>query len=306
MTTAPVEAGPQAERPAFLGPDLSPDEQAPHGYTVDRLTGAVRPKKKPGRPLDAARPAGPDGGSPPPAPPGPPSLEQLKAAAAGKAAAAPDRPPGAAAGRRGGPRASKPPADVPAFRAGPIAKGVNSLYRKAGKIVRIGDPDIGNAIIACTRKQVVTEPDGSRHADEDDVTVGEAWEEIARTNPRIRAFLLKLISGGAWTQLFMAHAPIALAVLLKDGIRQRIPFHRLLDAMLADDDGEPLQDDDDDDGDGPRPPDFSSMLGSLTPEDMAQMSGMFGGMMSQMAGRMPRSPGPARAPVVDEPPGPGP
>lgn len=303
MTVLPETAPATDERPAFLGPDLSPDEDAPYGYMIDPVSGGRRPKKKPGRPRDAERPLTPDGGLS--APPGPPSIEQLRAKAAVKEAQTPDRPPGAVRDGRGKPRVPKPPVDVPPFRAGPIAKGVNKLYVKIGKIVRIGDPDVGNAIIACTRKALIRNDDGALVPDPDDVTVGEAWEELAKTNPRIRAFLLKLISGGAWTALFMAHAPIFLAVVMKDGIRQRIPFGRLIGALLVDDDGQEYEDFDDDGQDGEqefapgfsRPSDLSAMLGGLTPDDMAQMSTMFGGLMTQMAGRVPQS---ARAPVVDD------
>ena len=64
---------------------------------------------------------------------------------------------------------------------------MNRLYARVGRIVRVMDPVIGQAIIETTSKEA-----------ESEVTVGEAWEELARTNPRIRRVLLKLISGGAW------------------------------------------------------------------------------------------------------------
>lgn len=197
-----------------------------------------------------------------------PSLDELKAAAGDKATAEDDRAPGKGKNKRTRSRRPKTEASVPPFRAGPIAAGMNKMYARAGKIVKVMDPAIGEAILSTTRKEA-----------EDDVTVGEAWEELAKTNPRIRAALLKMIQGGAWGQLIMAHAPIFLAVIMKDGIRKHIPFMKLIEAILSEDDttGEPSE--------------VSVMMGGLTPEDAAQAMEFAQGLMSQMGfgmmGRMP-------------------
>jgi hypothetical protein len=92
-----------------------------------------------------------------------------------------------------------------------IAKGVNRLYRRAGKIIRAMDADIGQAVIECTRKE-----------DPEDITVGEAWEGLAKGNPRIRAFLLRAIADGSWTELVLAHAPIGMAIVMKPAIMRMI------------------------------------------------------------------------------------
>lgn len=137
-----------------------------------------------------------------------------------------DREPGTGRRRRRGSPAgakTKPDAEVPPFRAGPIAKGTNRLYAKAGKIVRLVNPGLGEAIIACTRKE-----------SDDDLTVGEAWEELAKVNPKVRGVLLKLVTGGAWGQVFWAHAPILLAFLMLEPVRRRLPFPDLVDAVLSD------------------------------------------------------------------------
>lgn len=197
--------------PADFDP-LAPDADAPYGYTRDRKTGERRAKKLPGRPRAESEPEGDQGDRKP--------VERT-----------PDREPGAGVTIKGGRRqkALKEPEEVPAFRHGPIAKGMNKLYFKVGKIVRGFDPEVGQAMIDATKKE-----------SEDDVTVGEAWEEIARTNPRIRKFLLKLISGGAWGQLFMAHAPILLAVIMKPAVISRIPFAKVIESMAeADEDSAP-------------------------------------------------------------------
>ena len=191
-----------------------------------------------------------------------PSLDELKAGqppetggespevSADRAPETPKRGRGRAAG-------AKKDAPVPQFREGQIAKGVNRLYRKAGKIVRAMDPEVGNAIIEATKKE-----------DDDDITVGEAWEELARTNVRIRRFLLKMIAGGAWGQLFMAHAPILLAVIMKDSVRRFIPFMKIIESMAEpDDDSAP--------GEGGLP-------GGMTAGDVAEASRLAQAQMAKM------------------------
>lgn len=212
-------------------------DQAPYGFTRDRETGEMRAKKKPGRPRK------------------PPSVEELKAAA-GDAPA--EKEPGPAPGDRApDPRKrgkQKPPA--PAYKPGVIHEGVNRLYRRAGRIVKAMDRDIGTAIIESTH-------------DEEDGTgsVGWAWDQLAKTNPRVRAFLLKCLTGGAWGALVMAHAPIAMAVVMKDGIRRHIPFMRLVEAAAEPDEASK-------EGEGGLP-------GGMTAGDVQQMMGLAQQMMAQ-------------------------
>lgn len=255
--TEPVPEVVEAASPAD---PLAPDADAPYGYTVDRATGERRAKKTPGRPRGASADSG-DG--PAPGMGSSPMPEELKTGP--KVSRETDRTPSmhkvrakrGFGGHRHEDRKPKEPIDVPPFRAGPIAKGMNGLYAKAGRIIRVMDPEVGSAIVSCTRKE-----------SDDDVTVGEAWEELAKANPRIRAFLLKLISGGAWTQLFMAHAPIFLAVILKPGVSKHIPFANVMDAVLTDDDGQPTSE--------------ADAMGGMTPEDAQQMMGFANQMATQM------------------------
>lgn len=251
-------------------------EEAPYGYTRDRQTGEIRPKKSPGR--GGARNA--------------PSLEELKAAKTGQGAAdtGPAEPePAAAADRapvapdrrtrkRKDKAAKKAAEPVPQYRQGVIAKGMNKFYARAGKIVRVWDPHLGEAILATTRKE-----------SDDDVTVGEAWDELARGNPRIRGFLLRLVAGGAWGQLAAAHAPIFLAIAMKDGVRRFIPFSGLLEAMLSDDEDGTASD-------------LSQAIGGMTPEDVQQMMGFAQGMMAQMAGGMSHGEPMPRVPTLADDP----
>lgn len=241
-------------------------DEAPYGYTRDRETGEMRPKKAPGR-----------GGR------RSPSVEDLKEQAAQAPADGPpldgDRPPDAKAGRRGRGKTAgedKPPVKVIEWHEGQISRGVNKLYRKAGKIIKVMDPAVGAALVSITRKD---EPD--------DVTVGEAWEDLARTNPRIRKVLLKMIAGGAWGQLLMAHAPVLLALLMKDSVRKLLPFDRVFEAFLSDDSV-----------DGEVPADGTPLEG-LTMPDFAQMQAMAQQVAQQMAGQMARGQAP-RAPQAPE------
>lgn len=261
--SAPVDVPPEED------PD-APSAEAPYGWTRDPVTGERRPKKTAGRRRkDAPAEPAPSTGTP--------SLEELKARAKDSGPKAEDVAPSHQHQHRPvffglkQPKATaaKAPEPAPPFRAGPIAKGMNKLYRRAGKIVKMWDPEVGDGIIRCTRKD---------EDDEDEITVGEAWEELARTNPRIRAFLTKLITGGAWSSLFAAHLPILIAILLKDGIRSRLPFVRLVDAFLVDEDDQGQE----------MPSDMAQMMGGVGPVDMAQMMEFAQSMMGRMADGMPR------------------
>lgn len=231
----------ESERPYTPAEGLDPE--APYGYTIDRKTGQKRPRKRAGR-AATVNPAPATG-------PETPAAERE-----------PDRVPGKVKPpeprRRGRPPKVKPePEPLPVFRAGPIAKAVNKLYLRAGKLVRAMDPDIGTAIISMTRAE-----------SEDDATVGEAWEEVARLNPRIRAILLKLITGGAWSQLFMVHAPLLLAILLKERVAKRLPLMGLLSSFLNDDEDEPA-------AAGPA----GGLLAGLTQEDIQEAMAAFNQFM---------------------------
>lgn len=275
---APAPEAAPATAPPAVDP-LAPDDEAPYGYTIDPGTKEKRPKLRPGRQRKDAPAKAPSGASP--------SLDELKAMKEAQGAKAAPKKEDVAPQphNRRGPGALKQAAAkmtaAPAtpFRAGPIAKGVNKIYKKAGKIIGIWDKQIGKALILCTQKD-----------DEDDTTVGEAWEELARVNPRIRGFLERLIQGGAWTGLFYAHMPFLLAVMMKDSIRSRVPLAGLLTSLMADKD----EDQDDEDGTG-LPGPLGQLMGDLGPADMAQMMQMAQGMMAGLAQQMPRQPeAPAR------------
>ena len=146
---------------------------------------------------------------------------------------APDREPGTRpegrSGRRrigrGRRRAAAPPADVPPFKAGPIAKGMNRLYAKAGRLVKLANPMLGEAIVSITRKE-----------SDDDETVGEAWEALAQVSPVWRGRLLKICTGGAGGRVLLAHMPILLAVMMLEPVKKKMPFGNVVEAVFGDDD----------------------------------------------------------------------
>jgi hypothetical protein len=267
-----------------------PGDEAPYGYTTDPLTGERRPKKAAGRPRKS------------------PSLEELRAAReaepAGDAAQEPaaDRAPGTSPKTRAR-RGKNEPKPVPPFREGQIARGVNKLYRRAGRIVRAWDPVVGEALIEITRKE-----------DDADTTVGEAWENIARHNVRVRRVLLALIRGGDWGALVWAHSPVIMAILMKDSVQKHLPLHKIVAAFFSSDEDE-----------GPPPPagavpgevippdmpgspgnGAGPLPGGLTKEDLMQLSEVADRLMSNGPRRsagMPRArPSAARA-AGESPPG---
>lgn len=228
----------QAEDPPE---DISAGEgEAPFGWTRDRKTGELRPKRRPGRPA---------------VPPGP---EQVIADEPVERAA--DRPPGDGKDKDKRPKGTPPPAP-PMPRGGVIATGVNKLYRRAGRIIRAMDEDIGNALIECTKP-----------GEDDELTVGEAWENLCKVNPRIRRFLLKAISGGAWGDLVFAHAPIGIALMMKPWVRKLIPLERLVSSMAEPDEDTP-------EGEGNLP-------GGMTEADFGQMKDLAEHQARAMARRM--------------------
>ena len=235
----------------FLTADEPPDpdvpageDDAPYGWTRDRESGELRPKKRPGRPGK------------------PPGAEEI--AAGPPVARADDRPPGP--GKRGRGRAAPvADADVPMPKGGVIAAGVNKAYRRAGKIVRAFDRELGEAIISCTRREL--------DDDADELTVGEGWEQLCRTNPRVRRAVLKAIAGGAIGDLVMAHAPIGIAFMMKPMVQRLIPLGRLVESMAEPDDDTP-------DGEG------SADTGGMTPSDFEDMRRMAEQQAQKMAERM--------------------
>lgn len=219
------------------------DGDAPYGWTRDRGTGTLRPRKRPGRPRTQA------------------NAEELAAAPAVERE--PDRPPAAPQGRsrRRGTIHDAPAPAMP--KGGIIAAGVDKLYRRAGKLLRALDHDIGQALIECTRAELL---------DEGELTVGQAWEQLAKSNPRIRAFLLRAIAGGAWGDLIMAHAPVGIALVMKPAVQRLIPWGRIVESMAEPDEDTP-------EGEGGLP-------GGMTAADFEELKATASEQARRVAARM--------------------
>jgi hypothetical protein len=237
--TETVEA-PEAEWTPPEGVD------APFGWMRDRVTGEHRPKLRPGK--GAARPAEDV------TPRSQPSLDDLKAAKAGQAPVSDVTPGKSPKGKR---KEAKP---IPRHRPGFITKGMNKWYKRIGKIAKAMDADLGAAIIATTENDADEgEPDNS---------VGAAWDALAAVNPQVRRVLMSMLEGGVYGALFWAHAPIFMALLMKDAIRDKLPIGKLMMAFVGDDE--------------PNVQGEETILGGMTQADMMQAAQVLAQQMMQM------------------------
>lgn len=91
----------------------------------------------------------------------------------------------------------KPESDKPTtvYRPGALVKPLTSFYETIGGFVILADPDCGSAIV-----------NGAENC-------AKSLDELARTNPRIRRVLMRMVESGALTKVVVAHLPIILAVL---------------------------------------------------------------------------------------------
>jgi hypothetical protein len=236
----------------------TPEPGAPYGMMWDKDLGAMRPRKKPPGPGFPRRK------------PAPATVKAVKPEDApgpdeDVAPGARREPPGK---RRSHHKQDVKPVGMPP--PGRITKGVNKLYRRAGKMVRAVDDGIGDAFILAATN--TADP-----GDGDD-SVGAAWEEVARTNPRVRAALVRLLAGGAYGALLEAHLPIVAAIVIKERIRKHIPFGKLLASMA-----EPDED---------TPPGQGGLPFGMTMDDMAQAAQVFAqNMPPGFAEQFPYPPG---------------
>lgn len=77
---------------------------------------------------------------------------------------------------------------------GKIAEGFAGLYGTIGMAAMPFVPNTAMAILSSAEN------------------IGQLYEELATTDPKIRAFLLKMLEGSAYSKLMMAHLPIAFAL----------------------------------------------------------------------------------------------
>jgi len=163
-------------------------------------------------------------------------------------------------------------------KTGVIASGMNRAYRTGGRIATVlGGPGSRLARVGAALQEITVK------AYPDDVTVGEAWEAYAAANPRVRAFLLRLVSGGAAGELVMIHLTVVLALVTPDNPDEAAGKLGQVFAAVAGQDPEASP------GNGPGPADtMPGFLAGMTQEDMAQAAAFAQSMMSRQAN------GPAR------------
>lgn len=86
--------------------------------------------------------------------------------------------------------------EVPLERPGPVAKWVTNAYQTGGRVFQnLGDPVCGQAVYMS--------------AD----SAGMAWQRAYKTYPVVKRMLDYFMQTSVGAELFMAHLPIALAVL---------------------------------------------------------------------------------------------
>jgi hypothetical protein len=81
------------------------------------------------------------------------------------------------------------------YKAGVLVKPLTGFYETIGGIVLLADQTCGQAIINSAEE------------------AAKSLDELARTNPKIRRILMRLLESGAITKVVIAHMPIILAVL---------------------------------------------------------------------------------------------
>lgn len=81
------------------------------------------------------------------------------------------------------------------YRPGMLVKPLTGFYETIGGLVILGDQMCGQAII-----------DSAEEA-------AKSLDELARTNPRVRRVLMRIIEGSAITKVVVAHLPILMVVL---------------------------------------------------------------------------------------------
>lgn len=112
-------------------------------------------------------------------------------ASARTAARASDKPPGR-------PRKSEPkaPAPVITYTNGMFRAPITALYEQAGGLISYVAYPVG-----VTTQQQAAE-------------CGNAWDELAKSNPAVRKWLHSMTRTGAWGKLFAAHLPIFMTALM--------------------------------------------------------------------------------------------
>jgi len=106
-----------------------------------------------------------------------------------------DRPADAPPPPDAPPKREKRERAIPAPRTTSLEKRLTELYVSLGSLVVVADPTCGQAVIAAAPETAA------------------ALEALAKENPKVRKALEKMLAGGAWGGVLMAHFPIVVTVL---------------------------------------------------------------------------------------------
>jgi len=99
-----------------------------------------------------------------------------------------------------GPRPKAPDRAPTKPRQAALKPRLEAAYVTAGTLVCFVNAGDGQAIIASAG------------------ACAEALDELAKQDPRVRAALDKMLTGGAWSKVLAAHLPIALALVTNHGL----------------------------------------------------------------------------------------
>jgi hypothetical protein len=102
----------------------------------------------------------------------------------------------------------KPRKPTPPMPKSGIAQGIANMYTGLGLGIGMVDPHCGMVIV------------------ENSETCAQAWEELAKKNPKVRRALLMLLETSDVTKIVIAHAPIMMALAT-----HHVPF---VQTMVAD------------------------------------------------------------------------
>lgn len=86
------------------------------------------------------------------------------------------------------------------YKAGAIAAGMEDIYGSGAMLWSMFDSTCGTALLQCAP------------------SAAQAWEELAKNDPKIRAMLMRIFTGSSWGKVFQAHLPLLIAVFMHHGM----------------------------------------------------------------------------------------
>lgn len=119
--------------------------------------------------------------------------------------------------------ASKP------YKPGKFKEPISQLYTVAGLMLSPIAPRTGMAFV------------------ENSDDIAEEWDKLSRTNSKVKRALDRLVTGGGWGGILLAHGAIGMVAIQESGLLSKVPFLKNLfpappepEAPPSDDFGNPL------------------------------------------------------------------